>query len=79
MQGEFEHVQRGWLHIIFWAVAAVMVAGASLASSSRGAEGFALAVAGAFVLCALMFGTLTVRDEGDHLVLSLGPVPVFAR
>ena len=35
------------------------------------------AVAGIFVFCALVFGTLTVRDEGDHLVLRFGPVPVF--
>jgi hypothetical protein len=77
MQEQYEHVQHGWLHIIFWAVAAVMVAGASLANSSRTAEGFALAVAGIFVFCALVFGTLTVRDEGDHLVLRFGPVPVF--
>jgi hypothetical protein len=79
MQGQYEHVQRGRLHIIFWAVAAVMVAGASLASSSRAAEGFALAVAGIFVLCALMFGTLTVRGDGECLTLRYGPLPVFRK
>ena len=73
---QYEHVQHGWLHIIFWAVAAVMVAGASLASSSRAAEGFALAVAGVFVLCAHVRHAHRAGRRGPPR-LALGPVPVF--
>ena len=79
MQGQYEHVQRGWLHTILLAVAAVMVAGGWLARSDRTTMVFTFAVAAIFVLCALMFGTLTVRDEGEHLALRFGPLPVFRK
>jgi hypothetical protein len=77
MQAPYEHVQRGWLRTIFWTVAAVMVAGASFTDGVPMFEGFVLAVAGVYVFCALTFGSLAVRDEGDHLALRFGPVPVF--
>lgn len=79
MQQQYEHVQRGRWHIILLAVAAVMTAGAWLARSDRPTMAFALAVAGVFILCALMFGTLAVRDEGDHLSLRYGPLPLFRK
>jgi hypothetical protein len=79
MERQYEHVQHGRLHTILLAVAAVMAAGAWLARSDRMTMAFALAVAGVFVLCAMVFGTLTVRDEGEHLALRYGPLPLFRK
>ena len=33
--------------------------------------------AGMFVVCALMFTTLTVRDEGQRLAMRFGPLPLL--
>jgi len=36
-------------------------------------------IAALFVLVSLLFARLTIRDEGDHLALRFGPLPVFRR
>ena len=36
-----------------------------------------LAVGSILALCGLVFGSLTICDEGDHLALRFGPLPVL--
>jgi hypothetical protein len=82
MQAEYEHVQRGLWQAVFLAVAALMTGGAWLVLRSQGdrmAVVFVLAVAGIFLFCALAFGSLTVRDEGEHLSLRYGPLPLLRK
>ena len=75
----YEHTQLGRMHHIFFVVTAVMLAGAWLARADLEATVVVLAVAGVFLVCAMMFGSLTVRDEGQWLALRYGPVPVFRK
>jgi hypothetical protein len=76
---QYEHTQRGWLLPIFIAVAAVLLGAACLARGSLTVAIFNLCVAAVFVIVGLMFGSLSVRDEGEWLALSYGPLPVFRK
>lgn len=76
---EYEKTQYAPLHYILLAVALVLLAGAWM---GRGEPGLVIAlvgVAATLVLVALMFGRLTVQDEGDCLALRYGPLPVFSK
>jgi hypothetical protein len=79
MQAQYEHVQRGGWQAVLFALAVVMAAGAWLARGDRTATIIVLCIAGIFLLCALVFGSLTVRDEGDRLALRFGPLPLFRK
>jgi hypothetical protein len=79
MQTQYEHVQRGGWQMVLLAVAVVLVAGAWLARADQAVMAFNFALAGVFLLCALLFGSLTVRDEGDRLVLRYGPQPLLRK
>jgi hypothetical protein len=57
----------------------MMLAGAWLARSNTGVTWLLLATAATFVLCALVFGSLTVRDEGQWLALRYGPLPLLRK
>jgi hypothetical protein len=56
-----------------------MLGGAWLARSEPAVAVLVLAIAAVFVICALMFGSLTVRDEGEWLALRYGPLPIFRK
>lgn len=79
MQGGYEHVQRGGWQTVLFALAAVMTVGAWLARRDRTATIIVVCIAGIFLLCALVFGSLTVRDEGDRLALRFGPLPLLRK
>ena len=38
-----------------------------------------MAIAAIFALCGLMFGSLTISDEGEWLALRFGPLPVLRK
>ncbi len=77
---EYQHTQTGWWHRVFLAVAAVMLAGAWLAhGGDLAARGVVLAVAGVLLFCAMIFASLTVRDEGQWLALRFGPLPLLRK
>ncbi|MBU4270962.1 MAG: hypothetical protein KKE86_13565 [Planctomycetes bacterium] len=76
---EYNHMQRGSWHYILFAVAAVMLAAAWVARDEVWAMDLNLAVAVLFVALAMMFGSLTVRDEGQWLALRYGPLPMFRK
>ena len=76
----YEHTQRGYLHwLLLLPAGAMMIEAVWLA---REAPPLAVIVAAAglvIVVAGLMFGRLTVRDEGQWLALRFGPLPFIAR
>jgi len=56
-----------------------MLLGAWLARDAAWVAVLNLAVAAVFVIVAMMFASLTVRDEGQWLALRFGPMPVFRK
>jgi len=74
----YEHVQRGHLHPL------LILVGLALLTSAVFVEAFApravlVLVAVVIFLMTACFATLTVRDEGDHLLVEFGPVNLFRR
>jgi len=74
---DYEKTQYAPLHYILLAVAVTSLIGAWVARGEPGEAILLVGVAAALVLVALMFGSLTVSDEGDCLALRYGPLPVF--
>ena len=63
------------MSLILLAIAAADV----LAASLLGGALFLLPCAALFVFLSACFGWLQVRDEGEHLAIRYGPLPVFRR
>jgi hypothetical protein len=79
IQPGYCHTQRGHLHLVVLAAAAAALAGAWSCRDKPAAAVILVAVAAVLVLAAFMFRTLTVRDEGEHLAIRYGPLPVFRK
>lgn len=75
----YEHTQRGWIQHIVYVTAIVLVIGAWLARSEPLVAWLVLLNAVILAVAALMFGSLTVRDEGEWLALRFGPLPVVRK
>lgn len=75
----YEHTQHGHFHRVFLLVASMMLIGAWLGREERGLVVLLSATAAIFLLCSLMFGHLTIRDEGERLALRYGPLPVIRK
>lgn len=75
----YHHTQRGPLYLITLAVAIVVFAMAWTGWNEPTLVVGLLILAGIFVLTSLMFKHLTVSDEGEHLAVRFGPLPVFRR
>jgi hypothetical protein len=74
---EYSHTQRAPLGIILYLTGITILAVALFAIDAP-AVPYILAAAGAITLLAgLMFGHLTVRDEGEYLGVRFGPLRVF--
>ncbi len=56
-----------------------MIVGAWLIREELAVVVLLLVITAIFVLCALMFGSLTIRDEGEWLALRYGPLPVLRK
>ena len=74
----YEHVQHGHFHPILIIVALVML-GSAVFVDALGARLMLFLVAAVIMLLTACFQTLTVRDEGDHLLVRYGPVNLFSR
>ncbi len=75
----YNHTQHGrWQYILF-AVATATCVGAWLARSNPAVVAINLAVAVVLAFCGLVFGSLTISDEGDCLVLRFGPLPLLRK
>ena len=75
----YEHTQHGRWHRIFLGIAGVMLIGAWLARQESAVVGLLVATTAIFLLCALMFGSLAIRDEGEWLRLRYGPLQVLRK
>ena len=74
----YNHTQHGRRHNVLFAATFVTLTDAWLV---RG-EAIVVALpvlAVTFALCGLMFGSLTIRDEGQRLTLRFGLLPVFRK
>lgn len=76
---EYEQTQDAPLQHILLAVAVVLLAIASFGRVESIALILLVGVAATLVLVAGMFGSLTVRDEGEWLALRYGPLPIFRK
>jgi hypothetical protein len=82
----YDHTQRGVWHFVFLGLTALLLLGACFAHvfADRALHrepivAIALASAAVLFLCALVFGSLTVRDDGEWLALRFGPVPLLRK
>ena len=74
---KYSHTQRAPLGTILYATGVAIFA-VGLFVRDAPMVPYILAAAGSItVLAGLMFGHLTVRDEGEHLAVRFGPLPVF--
>ncbi|MFT5325010.1 MAG: hypothetical protein ACI8P0_002876 [Planctomycetaceae bacterium] len=74
---QYEHTQRSPLHLMLMAVAGILAGQAVIAQQEQPARIVLLCVAALFIFLAACFAELTVRDEGERLVLRYGPLPLF--
>ncbi len=75
----YNHTQPGRWHHILFAFALATCLGAWIVRSNPIVATMVLAIAAIFALCGLVFGSLTIRDEGDRLALRFGPLPVLRK
>jgi hypothetical protein len=69
----YEHTQHGRWHLIPIAVVGGMLVGAWIAREELAVAALLLGTVTVFVLCSLMFGSLTIRDDGKWLSLRFAP------
>ena len=84
----YNHTQYGRWHYVLLAFSAAMLVAAGLARHRLGVRlgheqmavlNLVLIVAAVFALCGLMFGSLTIRDQGRWLALRFGPLPLIRK
>jgi hypothetical protein len=75
----YNHTQYGRWHYLFHAYTLAALAGTFLVHSVPPVVILLLVTAVIFALCGLMFGSLTIRDEGEWLSHQFGPLPVFRK
>lgn len=76
---QYDHTQKGPLHIIVYATSVILAAGAWF---SRDDSVMVLILLGSAVIVAVLgpaFHYLRVRDEGDRLAVRFGPLPLFRK
>ncbi len=74
---QYEHTQKGHLHLILYGSAVGAFVIAWLCREDQPAMIIACFAACITVLAGLCFKTLTVRDEGEHLAVRYGLLRVF--
>ena len=75
----YNHTQHGRWHNVLFAVSLVSLTDAWLVRGEAAIVTTLLVLAATFFLCGLMFGSLTICDEGDRLALRFGLLPVFRK
>jgi hypothetical protein len=75
----YHRTQHGRWHYLFFTFAAATLGGAWLARRDLLVAVMVLSVCGVFFFCGLVFGSLTISDEGDCLAVRFGPLPLFSR
>lgn len=75
---QYEHTQTAPLHLLLVGVGITMLIGGWL-TPELAVQIILFCSGGLMFLFALSFRKLTVRDEGDRLLISFGPLPLFRR
>ena len=75
----YTHTQRAPFLYVLLALAAAAVIGAWLSRNDAAAMPVALGVGVVLVVVAFSFGEMTVQDEGSHLAIRYGPLPMFRK
>jgi hypothetical protein len=75
----YEKTQYGGMHYILLGFGLLMLFFAWIARADTAAALTYIAMAVVMVVVALMFNSLTVRDEGDCLAIRYGPLPAFRK
>jgi len=75
---EYDHTQKGPLYLILIPLGVFFLGTARLMPHPAATWSFIIAGIAMWVF-ALGFRQLTVRDAGDHLLVQLGPLPLFRR
>jgi hypothetical protein len=76
---QYERTQRGRWHDILFAVAGVMLIGTWFVRRELAVVILLLVISVIYLFCALIFGSLTIRDEGEWLALRYGPLPIIRK
>ena len=74
---QYNHTQKGPLHYILYGVAVAMLPLFWVCGDEPGGLIVIAAVMAILLAISGMFKTLTVRDEGYHLAVRYGPLPLF--
>ena len=75
----YTHTQSGRWHYVLFALTLAILAGAWITRSHPPLAIILLVSAATFALCGLVFGSLTISDEGDRLALHFGPLPLLRK
>lgn len=75
---QYDHTQQAPLYLILVAVGVGMLAGAWF-TPIQAVQIVLLFSGGLMLVLAATFRQLAVRDEGDHLLIQFGPLPLFRR
>lgn len=73
---QYEHTQQAPLGLILYGIGAVLLGTAAVFPDPSSSIAF-LVGATLVILVGAMFGSLSVRDDGDCLAVRYGPLPVF--
>ncbi len=76
---EYSHTQHGKIHLILYASALGSMLIGLLCIAEPVAVVITLGTGALFVPLAFCFKTLTVSDQGDHILIQFGPLPVFRK
>jgi hypothetical protein len=75
----YNHTQHGrWIYVLLGFSLSALV-GAYIARTQPPLDLILMAIAAIFAFCGLIFGSLTVADEGDYLALRFGPLPLVSK
>ena len=75
----YNHTQYGRWHYLLFVFTLAAIASLGLVHSAPAVFNLLLVTAAVFAFCGLMFGSLTIRDEGQWLALRFGPLPILRK
>ena len=75
----YRHRQRAPWHLVLDAIGVALLVAAWLSIEPPFVRWFLVGMAALFLLLGASFRHLTVEDQGDHLDIRFGPLPLFRR
>jgi hypothetical protein len=73
----YNHTQPGRWPYVLYALMIGLIIAICLIPNEQMVVAILSAIAALLAFCGLIFGSLTISDEGDHLTLHFGPLPVL--